>query len=164
MFALGCPVRKGIVWLVRLFKTSLASVAFNSSRPSPVYAETIQHFSPSSAKVFFCCKYRRIVLNNIILIYGNIKCFTFKTPGQTPSAHILIFHIVEECLLLIFQYPSSINKIDCVLSRCFKKSCPKPRPLQAPSIRPGISAMTKELSNPREESTTPNCGVSVVKG
>ena len=42
-----------------------------------------------------------------------------------------------------------------------KKSWPRPTPSEAPSIRPGISAMTKFWASPRL--TTPKTGVIVVK-
>ena len=56
---------------------------------------------------------------------------------------------------------STIWIITLVLSMCLKNWCPRPTPSEAPSIRPGISAITKPL--PPSISTTPRLGLSVVK-
>src|SRR5690606_6819028 len=49
-----------------------------------------------------------------------------------------------------------------VRCRCLRKRWPSPAPSAAPSIRPGISAITKLRCSPT--STTPRFGYSVVKG
>ena len=46
-------------------------------------------------------------------------------------------------------------------SMCLRNSWPSPRPSDAPSMRPGMSAMMKPLSPPAE--TTPRLGSRVVK-
>jgi hypothetical protein len=48
-----------------------------------------------------------------------------------------------------------------VLSMCLRKASPRPLPLDAPSMMPGMSAMTKVFSL---SSRTPRAGVRVVKG
>ncbi len=55
---------------------------------------------------------------------------------------------------------SSTKSKKLVLSMCFKKASPKPLPTLAPSIIPGISAITKELYS--STSTSPSFGVRVV--
>ena len=54
-----------------------------------------------------------------------------------------------------------IADVGLVLSIWRRKSCPRPIPWEAPSMSPGISAMTKPCPSCR--STTPRCGFSVVK-
>src|SRR6188768_200925 len=53
----------------------------------------------------------------------------------------------------------SSTRVRC---RCFRKRWPRPAPSAAPSIRPGMSAITKLRCWPT--STTPRLGYSVVKG
>ena len=53
-------------------------------------------------------------------------------------------------------------KIIPVRCKCRKKRWPKPAPSAAPSINPGISAMTKLFSEPTL--TTPKLGCKVVNG
>ena len=45
---------------------------------------------------------------------------------------------------------------------CFKKVSPRPRPSEAPSIIPGISAIIMSLSSSIRK--TPRFGIIVVKG
>lgn len=56
---------------------------------------------------------------------------------------------------------STIWIMTLVLSICRRNSCPRPTPSEAPSISPGISAITKPF--PSSMSTTPRFGCNVVK-
>ena len=98
---------------------------------------------------------------NASILLAAITCGRLRSSGLYFASSSLIALISSTGSLPSTLAASTIWIITLVLSMCFKNSCPRPIPSLAPSIRPGISAITKPLLP--SISTTPRFGASVVK-
>ena len=102
-------------------------------------------------------------------MYGDMQVYVMKDGlGELQIPVLYSCKLEKKKLSLV-----SFDKIAEVLEKnygsviteersiCFKNSCPRPIPSDAPSISPGISAMTNPAPSPK--STTPRIGFKVVK-
>ena len=73
------------------------------------------------------------------------SCMEVKGTTDVGTAYLNTL-LSSSISLVSFPSTSIISKINLVLERCFKNWNPKPIPFEAPVIRPGISEITKLLS------------------
>ena len=143
----GNVARTAAVWSISSFVPSaMAAIIGKKAYPLSVKYLPIRSTSSSSTKSHLLPTTICILsLSSSLNTFNSLLIFSKSSMGSLPS----LPEISITC-------KSSLH-----LSTWRKNSWPRPTPSPAPSIRPGMSAITNELPSPIL--TTPKTGVKVVK-
>src|SRR5688572_3066740 len=139
------------------FWSSRATAFMSDEAPSPLMAQTLNHgrFQRN------CPSARRIrpsaSSTASILLNTSQRGLRWSVASYSLSSAPMVRTSRAGCSVV----RSTMCRSSRVLARCRRNWWPRPAPLEAPSISPGMSATTKLASPTR---TTPSEGLRVVKG
>ena len=136
--------------------TARHSISLSSVRPWPVTA-LINTCGTSAGSVS-----DKACINSSssmsLLLMASTRCLSINWGLKCCNSRNRMLY----CSVMSSASAGTINSNTALRSMCRRKRSPRPRPSLAPSMMPGMSAMTKE--RPSRYSTIPNWGSIVVNG